>query len=570
MTFKLHRFVTISLSDSGSSTSSTDTNSSKDSQYIKQDEITLHTVDISVPQVSSGDTTVYIDNGFNNKTKHYTNITKLQNENGTYSYYGVRAIGFIEKDNNDSNKYNIKPFDKDFYKLGINGLTYNVNAQIVKLQDHQEENIIYSFKNGEEYIVLNQDKQHISVNDGYVTGNKLIPSFTQSYEYQVNDIEPDLGSGDYNFRFYTEYAKVGKVQASGDNYAYINVSYEYTYPIVPTYVKVINSTTNALVNGEKLYVNNFTEYGEKDIIDENNIYEKVEEYVKISTGIVSLDTFKQTVRENENSIYDTDKYYKYSSVTNKYIKYTYDEVKSITSVPLNIYVKYVYYLKTSENKNFRGVRYKKVTGYSEEKNISVDDILKDNKNYYQTNSYISVRGFVTDGSNNYYGYKLRPFNELSDNPSMEIKEGNPNRIPSQIFIKQGYKPIIPTISEIDNYKVKNIKLYYLESTDDLIYFTPIDNNLTIYDIDKSGNTIYAWKNNLKDGIINLTTILNKLDSINDKNNKLSDISSQYEELFENVQEDDKDSPLQRPSPPASIRPMRILTISCIRSHHNSR
>ena len=33
----------------------------------------------------------------------------------------------------------------------------------------------------------------------------------------------------------------------------------------------------------------------------------------------------------------------------------------------------------------------------------------------------------------------------------------------------------------------------------------------------------------------------ELDSINDKNNKLSDISSQYEELFENVQEDDKDS-----------------------------
>ena len=403
LTFKLHRFVTISLSDSGSSTSSTDTNSSKDSQYIKQDEITLHTVDISVPQVSSGDTTVYIDNGFNNKTKHYTNITKLQNENGTYSYYGVRAIGFIEKDSNDSNKYNIKPFDKDFYKLGIDGLTYNVNAQIVKLQDHQEENIIYSFKNGEEYIVLNQDKQHISVNDGSVKGNKLIPSFTQSYEYQVNDIEP-TESGDYNFRFYTEYAKVGKVQASGDNYAYINVSYEYTYPIVPTYVKVTNSTTNALVNGETLYVNNFTEYSEKDIIDENNIYEKVEEYVKISTGTVSLDTFKQTVRENENSVYDTDKYYKYSSVTNKYIKYTYDEVKSITSVPLNIYVKYVYHLKTSENKNFGGVRYKKATEYNEEENISVDDILKDNKKYYQTNSYIPVRGFVTDGSNNYYGY----------------------------------------------------------------------------------------------------------------------------------------------------------------------
>ena len=33
----------------------------------------------------------------------------------------------------------------------------------------------------------------------------------------------------------------------------------------------------------------------------------------------------------------------------------------------------------------------------------------------------------------------------------------------------------------------------------------------------------------------------ELDSMNDKNNKLSDISSQYEELFENVQEDDKDS-----------------------------
>ena len=166
--------------------------------------------------------------------------------------------------------------------------------------------------------------------------------------------------------------------------------------------------------------------------------------------------------------------------------------------------------------------------------------MRNNKNYYQTNSYISVRGFVTDGSNNYYGYKLRPFNELSDNPSMEIKEGNPNRIPSQIFIKQGYKPIIPTISEIDNYKVKNIKLYYLESTDDLIYFTPIDNNLTIYDIDKSGNTIYAWKNNLKDGIINLTTILNKLDSINDNISKediLKDINSPY--LLKNFKIDDK-------------------------------
>ena len=249
---------------------------------------------------------------------------------------------------------------------------------------------------------------------------------------------------------------------------------------------------------------------------ENNIYEKVEEFVKISSGSLKLNDFKDTIRRNEDSGYNTDKYYKYSSVTNNYIRYTYDEVKDISSIPLNIYVKYEYYLKTSENDKFEGPRYKKSIGFVDSSITNIDNALNNSKKYYQyisdEDEYVEVKGFLTDGSNNYYGYKLQKYSEYDrNNNSISVAIGNAGEATPQIFIKQHYKAVsISSADDINQYKIKNITLYRLESYDDLISFIPIDNNLTVYDIDKTGNTIYATANDISK-TISLNSILTAID-----------------------------------------------------------
>lgn len=509
--FVLHKFVTITMTDLGSGEISE--KEPKNYQYIKQDEVTLHTIDISIPQVTKGDKNVYIDNSFNNKTKHYTNYTKLINKNGIYSYYGIRA--YAKRDGNT-----LKYFDKEIYKLGIEGLTYNVAGRIVKLDDKQEQQIIYSFKNGEENVVLDQDNVPVSISDnGRVTGNNLVIGYAQSYEYIVNNTIPQRND-DYNFRFYTAYCTVGKTEASANDYAYFNVSYTYTYDIEPTYTKITTADINPRVNNrDNIYVYKYTEYTADEKTDENNIYEQVEEYVKVVSSSVSFNTFVTTVLETENTEYDTDKYYKYSSDYNRYIKYTSADIRLMTSTPLNLYVKYVYYLKTAETRSYDGVRYryKKSINYVRHPNVHIEDIRKGNQEYFHRvgTSYIPASEIITDGSKDYWGYKLKPYNEWVNDNSSDVKPGNTNKRTPDIYIKQKYKHIGKlSIDEINQYKIKNIKLYRTETSDDYISFQPISDNDTIFDIDKSGQTIYATSNNVQN-IISIKGVLDTLDKVTD-------------------------------------------------------
>jgi len=547
-TFKLKNFINIYMSDD--TTASIDNNEenitySNVNSKISQDEITVHSVDISIPQISSGDKTVYIDNSSNNKTKHYTNYTKLPTVNG-YTYYGIRAYAYI----NDNNE--IEYIDPLVKEIGVDGLSYNVNANIVKLNPRTEQNVIYSFKNGEQLLVLNND--YITLESDVNNDNKLkfknrelLPSYLFSYEYIVEGINNNSNNqnDDYNLKFKLLYSNKNLVETTYQNipnepnpglyYAYISYTYNESLGNNFTYNKLINvlpdypitqNIDNDLNNNVFTY--KFIKYTDKnEITDENNIYEKVIQYVKISLVSLTLDSFINTVKNSESNNSEYNKYYKYSSITNVYSPYKYDDVKDLKELPLNIYVKYEYYLKTGESKKTIGdlsksPRYKNDYQYlqvtSQSTTLDINDILSSNEEYYQCvdNTYIPYKGFIHDGSVEYYGFKYRPIDDectISKCNSRLNRRFDKN---SLYYIKQNYKALETSEINIDKlaeYKLNNIILYKNNDVSgDVFKFISIDSNTTIYDIDLTGNTIYSYLDR-RDGIISLIDIKDAINSI---------------------------------------------------------
>lgn len=537
---------------------------------ILQNDVVLHTIDINIPQVSAGDTNVLIDDSVNNKTKHYTNYTVIPTQYG-YTYYGVRAIGYY--DDSDEIQY----FNSYIKNIGIDGLTYNVNCNVVKLDPINEQNVIYSFINGEQLLVLNQKNTDIKFKnfDNYkqidtVNNNELLGSDLLSYEYIV---EGKKGDGDYNLNFSLSYINRELTPTtysynSNKNY-YIGFSYIQTTDLSESekrYEKITNISPNYPITfnideniDNNLYNYSFEEYiNEDDIVDKDNIYEEIIEYVKIPSNSITFNIFKDIVinfnSKNEEE-YEYSKYYKYSSITNKYTPYTYSDIKNLSSVPLNIYVKYKYYLKTAEEidtvkrnlklSNYK--RFRKVYEYKSIGNINFNDInsyISSDRKYYQKigEQYIPINGFIRDGSSNYYGYKLKKSSDclgVDNDVNYNISYQQKSNI--YITVKQKYSVIGSkgsglTIDELlNNYVLRKIDLYTsTDKYDDILYYKEIDTstNPSIYDLDLSGNTIYSSSNN-RTGILDIDTIKKQYYGLfNEENNE--EITQEYiERNYEN-------------------------------------
>lgn len=539
--FKLKKFINIYLSDDDKHTEEETTVEEEYTNVkttISQDEITVHTVDISIPQVSAGDESVYIDNSSNNKTKHYTNYSKLPTVNG-YTYYGIRAYAYI-------NGNEIEYLDPTIKNIGIEGLSYNVNANIVKLNPINEQKIIYSFKNGEQLLVLNSDLINYKKENNVETieSHEVLPTYLFSYEYIVENKKPENNDNtDYNLRFKLLYSNKNLVETTYQNikdkifndsisglyFAYISYTYSETLN-TPIYNKLINVSADYPIEyninetiDDNVYTYQFVEYSNVNDIDEDNLYEKVEQYVKISPSILSLDSFKQVVKNSQTIENDYNKYYKYSVVNNSYIPYRYNDVKDLNELPLNIYVKYGYYLKTGEHKeNVNLSKYKRYknnynfTSYSiNSSNVNnfreeLNKLLNSSDKYYQKvdNTYIPYKGFVHDGSVEYYGFKFREISEEDTSNSTTIlnKRFDDN---SFYYLKQNYRLLETSeinLEKLPEFKVKNIQLYKnAETIGDVLEFIPVEQTANIYDLDLSGNTIYAFDDN-RYGIISLDEI----------------------------------------------------------------
>lgn len=537
----LHRFVSIYLSDNSKSQYSSGIGNTTLSSKISQDNVIVHSVDISTPQVTADDELVWIDNSFNNKTKHYTHYTLLETTPGSYAYYGVRAYA----------KRTDNYFNNNIYSIGINGLSYNVPATIVKLNPYKEQQNIYSFKDGDEMVLLNTTNTGARLEDDADTwtGYEILSSYAHSYEYIVDKIHYTDSSYDYNFRFYAgkAFAYFSESSAYSSYYSYIRIPYTKTETLSnPTYTKV-SSLNRMRPSNELSYTPEFIAWGDGETKDIDNLYSQVTEYVKVTANSVSFDYFKEIIEKDDDTSSDpfgTGLFYKYSTITNNYVRYIVQDLENINSTPLNLYVKQVYYVKVKQTSNDKDTYYKKNFSYKQyTENKSLQNLISNNCYQKIGSEYIPVTGFIRDGSAPYYGYKLVPLsqanlNNIVNNGHPEV--GGISNLNESVFIRSYYKNLFENTEkpndtqEIQNiikkFKVNNIPIYKLESL--INYKSITKSDATIYDIDITGNTIYAYSESI-DGIFNIDTVRNVLqhvdwtDSATDKDNIIRNENSSY-------------------------------------------
>ena len=570
--FDLNRFVTITLSDNIATYNPDD-----DIEYtnitgkIAQDKIIVHNIDQNIPQISYGDSLVLIDSSTNNKTKHYTYYTLLENNKDSYSYYGVRAVAYYTGLQNGGNNYTSpKYLDNLFFSTGINYLSYNVPAKIVKLNVTEEEQNIYSFRNGEQLIYLNKPEQlgtkeygsgeilyNVTTNNNVKLLSELLPHYRFSYEYIVKGRVPDDENKDYNFTFYPTYAHKGWVPASYvyyNDFSDIKSKYQLHIPYTiinkdvnyKTYTKISNMSANYPIyeNLDSQIENNLYELSYLEYSDnlynnclDKNLYEKVEEYVKIQAGSISLQTFKSAVLYSETvADQDSARYYKYSSLSKQYTPYTYDEVEDLEYIPLNIYVKYIYYLSRSvtniPNTDRSKYYIRDITGSRrsnlEESTAQINKItnyqlwnnaLQSEGTYYQVRNDSDIlpwTGFRKDGSQDYYGYVFVSLDKIDAN-NVDASSYDPlNYVISQDYSQvwgANNSPYL-TEKEFNDYRFKKIDLYTEAIKDQSFGFIPIPDDYTIFNLDVSGDTIYAWDETYE-AIIDIDVIRDKYYHIKD-------------------------------------------------------
>lgn len=515
----LNKKISIYIEDSTSSSESDITSNIISSNNLEQKTLSYYEIDINRPEITSDNEIVYIDDSIYGKTHHYTYITEIDTENGK-RYYGVRAKKRIRKSvsSGDEPSFDTEIFTSDLYKLGIDGLTYNVHAKVVPLQSRSENYNIYSFVNGEQLVTLNQSALNIygsKDSDGYITwynigngieySNEMLSTYIYSYSYIIEGKEPANPNNDYLIRFTSlKGNKSLKEISSGEieeNNTYVSLSYIQTKILEGEYVY---TKINNFGSGELLTYNinreeeiNTYEYSYSEIDngyeDYENLYKLTYEYVKVSPSILTLDLFKTAITRyysNEDSRDDTI-YYKYISSTGKYSKYTLNDIKKLKELPLNIYSKSYYYLKLSSTQinDDNITKYKKDFIY----NIVPGDVTNSEEEIlYATDSYIPIRNkFIKDGTAEYYSYIYSEItNEDIELALINVQEGEEETFPyDSLYVKQNYELLKnPTPNLIERYNNNKIKLYTLESK---IKSSIISNDETIYSLDLSGNTIYA-------------------------------------------------------------------------------
>lgn len=545
--FTFNRFIIINFADLYSSSGSVSNivdDSTKINGKISQETITVHSINRNIPQISKGDSTVYIDDSINNKTKHYNTYTLIDTINGS-AYYGVRAFAYVDSSTED---IKVTYFDNTLAKIGIPGLSYDVNARIVNLKEKNEESVIYSFTNGSQKLILNKANCNISIDENehkFKTDSNIhdiLASDIFSYEYIIE------GKTNVNFNYRGIYANKNLVPVSA-NYQDIRDKNSYwaeiEYKVEETlsskeYFKISNITPDYPIyyNIDDDLDNNAYEYefvekslGSFTLEDADNIYKKVIDYVKIPASSISLDTFKKIVHKSADSnTKPCQKYYKYSSISNKYLEYTEDDIKGITSIPLNIYTRYEYYLKTGEITDAKSLqilqsnrvndeqleetkRYSKVFSKS-----TTTSPKQNNYTYFKdydsstNNKNIIFNGFVRDGSVKYYGFILDNYSLRDTYYNNNINEDKKilSSKDTYIYLKQDFRKLEDNIdkTKYQEYRVKGYDLYINENENEtyILDFVEVSNNATIYDIDTSGNTIYASGDSIND-IFSLTDIV---------------------------------------------------------------
>lgn len=275
-----------------------------------------------------------------------------------------------------------------------------------------------------------------------------------------------------------------------------------------------------------IFEETFEELSNNNWQDSDNIYEKVVKYIKLSPGSIRLLDFKTSIKnysdnlelinkgvENpENKLYRltleedditntsycsallSSIYYKYSSISKEYTPYTLKEIENLTEVPYNIYYRSIYYLKkagiTKNNyQDYIGKLYvKKWDIIPKYKSPTKDDGLL-YLHYSNGYTYLPIYlGIKYDGSVQYYSENNYYLLDFKSDEYRKYSRESLNNI-DKVYLKQNYLNIENlNLSKYYELARKGYKFYRQVN---ILRYIPISDTQTIYDLDLSGDVVYA-------------------------------------------------------------------------------
>lgn len=516
---------------------------------IIQNSDVVFSSNINIPLINLTDETVFIDAAQkSNKLQHYTYVTTLS-EASTTTYLGVRAY-------KKHTEYYEVPASEEISRLNIGGLTYNVPAKLVLLTPYTTQETIYSFRNGVQTMQLN--KTNVGFNYDKTNKKlgirDILPNYHLSYEYLV-DGKVSNDPENYNLTFYGLREEKGWVRTEiPEDISRMTPSDKQSYLFTLSYIKKTeNSDSQGLsyypLDGisdnqtiyNNIYINEYSYVNDNvvsslrdhsiweekyslitqdsDWKNDDNLYQKTTTYVKLPISSVSLTDFKTVIKNywdrlellneeipdpdtNNNLIYSQTEesllssvYHKYSSISKEYNPYTLDDIEHIENVPYNLYYRSTYFIKLPQQEyaNHQETAYKMDLNIEPiNPNISYGMIYA---HYNSGFTYMPLyMGIKYDGAVQYYtdsGYYLIDFEDLDYRK--EPRPTNSDIAGKKIFIKQKYKNVEDLSQENfdKDYVSKGYKFYRKVNT---VKYVPVGNKQTIYDLDLSGDVVYADEN----------------------------------------------------------------------------
>lgn len=475
------------------------------STVSKQDAKIVNSTPVTHPVYTNKSRIKLIDSSLNNSNVEYTYYSEL-NINGSKRYFGVKRKPYIKK-------YGITETEGR-----IISEKPNINSEIVLLNPNTTQTQIYSFKNGMQYMEINNDT---------LKKQRPLPHYTHSYEYMIEGILPESSKrndpNEINIKFYGAYAySSSSINAStfpGINniiatyYGEENQSEEYisnvfeTYSFIATYnysiseynsFNVIHKSANLEKNLPNAYEvtyskieNNVDVY--RSYFKYVDIFVKNNSYIKIGKNF----TFEELIEKGSNQeLSDIEKYWIYDNYKKSYIIADNSSLAIYSSIP-DIYVKCVSYMKVSSDAFEHDTKY--VQDYEYSQYLEKEDVYNGEILYLKVNTgpdiYLPIKpGVIEDGTIEYYAYTYVNLKDIGEAEKAsilnEISEGTRN-----VFIKQEYKPIDAeeflkydveslytsnnNVSTLNNSYTANVALELTKTTD------------YMENLDITGNTIYA-------------------------------------------------------------------------------
>ena len=495
----------------------------------------VHQIPITQPTVNNTSKVIYIEDALNNTSKkEYTYVTKILTDTG-YNYYGVKRLPFF-----------ISDYDEDYRTKEKN----NINAQVVVLHPSSKQTQIYSFKNGAQYMELSKYALELANNN-----DKILPHYIHSYEYIIDGEIPEE-SNSYNLKFCGGIAHISNASSlsqlctveelskllsstmgQDDENMKINLldellSYSFSLPYTYSKRETNNSTHTSNLTKVKKSSNisridknivsasensNISECVFSQISSDNkdllksytdvfSFFNKQISYVKLDNKLVTLgDISKNLEHSDAYDEYDgQNSFYTFDTISSTYNKITNSsEFKNSK----DIYAKCISYVKVASNLEFTTSKLSQSQSTSntneflpsylqEYKYTAIDKNKPSQKSLYyikkpisQTlNAYYPIQaGIVSDGSIDYYGMT---YVELSNDRLQSCIDSGTG---PKIYIKQDYTLKNPN-EPLTDYDLDNLYTYEGNS---IIYEESVGNTDYIFDLDISGNTIYAKTKDLE-------------------------------------------------------------------------